>query len=231
MCCLGNIIPQEIDINFITNNKEYDGTTNININYDKLPFNITFNSNFEDANCGNNKKIIISDILLDTQNYKLLNNIYIIYGNIYKKKYIPLLKALDKIYDETTNVIIENNDNIELTYNAYFISANVDNNIKVIVNNIYYNNNYYCYDLILYANIYPKLINIPFNFNSKEYDNTLNVYLNNDKQYNDKQYNDKQYNDKQYNIKQYNAIYTNKNPAELTLSGIFFKAYYLTITN
>ena len=201
MCCLGNIIPQEIDINFITNNKEYDGTTHININYDKLPFNITFNSNFEDANCANNKKIIISDIVLDTQNYKLLNNIYIIYGNIYKKKYIPLLRALDKIYDESTNVIIENIDNTELKYNASFISSDVNNNIKVIVNDIYYNNNYYCDDLILYANIYPKLITIPFNFNSKEYDNTLNVYINNTIQYNFEQ----------YNIKQYNAIYTNKN--------------------
>jgi hypothetical protein len=217
ICCLGNIIPQEIDIIFIGNNKIYDENTNIDITYEPLPINITFESYFEDPNYGNNKKIIISNIKIDSTelstNYKIKNNNYITYGNIYKIEYIPKLKALDKEFDGTTTVIIENLDNnINLIYEAYFISENVNNNIQIIVKNIKYTDNYFINDLILYANIYPKMINYNFNFDDKIYDNT-NIAIS-------------KIDTNITNIISYIAIYDNKNCGEnnINVTNIILKS-------
>ena len=193
----GYIDQKQLEIDFIPNNKEYDKTymATINsysieniVNDEDVDISKDYNLEFIDYNSKPEKQeIIVKNIFLigkDSKNY-FINNEKIIYAHIYPKKIIPTIICKDKIFDKNTiadvtiklNNII-NNDKVICTYNnAYFIDFNVENNKKVIIDQVTVNNKNYTIDNILYTtgSIVKKIIKPYFNIYPKVYDKNNNV--------------------------------------------------------
>jgi len=175
----GNITPKYIKLNFMANDKLYNGTTDVIINYTNN-INITYNAYFEDPNIGL-KKVFINDISLNNLNYITDTNI-IIYANILPIK-LFINPSISKIYNETNiGVLLDlttniNNVNI-ISYSCIYSNINVGFNIPVKIYNIILNNpNYIINDFETVGNIYPLYNNILFIIKDKYYDCSNNVYI------------------------------------------------------
>ena len=179
---VGNIIPQNILLDYQCTDKIFDNSKNYNIHLyyknDDIKINvIDYNVEFEDENIGTNKKVFISNIKLDNINYICQD--FIIYSNILPQSLKLDYSIKQKKFDGTNKVlpIIFNNDyNINiLSYNAEYNSSNVNCNNKIFISNIKLNNkNYYVDDFFINSEIIPKDIDINIILEDKEYDgNTI----------------------------------------------------------
>lgn len=220
------IYKRKLIIEFIGINKTYDGKVNatvkiINIlntiSSDKISVK-SFTANFEDKNIGNNKKILITNIILENNNNL---NYYVedtyTFASIICKDIIILINPKNKIYDGTkkAEIIIETikgiyfNDNIFVqNYNAEFEDSNFGINKNIIVNDfklggVDSSNYIFTKTLKIKGNIDKKKIDIEFFDCSKYYNQltniTLNYKINN------------LCNDDDITIKNYNANFNNPN--------------------
>lgn len=176
--CQGNILPSNIDLKFMAKDKIFDYTNKAIINLIGN-YNITYESEYEDFNVGNNKKIIVKIISGHIPNY-ILNNTYYTYGSILPIEItiIPIIK--NKIYDNTTNHIItfDLSNNQVIDYCAEFDNPNVGTNKKLFIKNIKLKNqNYYCKDFRVLGTIIPTNINLDIIVNKKIFDNTTKATI------------------------------------------------------
>lgn len=181
----GNIYPSVANINFIVNDKIFDGTTNANVNTD-YTYNINYEAYYDDINVGQNKKITIKVINNDTTSNYLLNDTYIVYGNILPKEIKFNYYLKDKVFNSDINHYINFNTMTDLdatievlNYTAYFENCNVGNR-KLFIDNLELNNsNYYSNGFMLYGTIIPKCTDVQFIPQSKTFDETNNVVIEN----------------------------------------------------
>jgi hypothetical protein len=167
---IGEILKKKLEINFLSEDKIYDGNNIAIVNYKFITedinrynedINITFDiPEYEDINVNKNIPIIINNIkLINNQNYFIEYSNIKINGNILKKELI--IKGCDKEYDGTTKaeIVIEgiiNNDIIN--YNANFIKDKVDKDIEIIYELLGEYKNNYNYNTKVYASINKKSI-------------------------------------------------------------------------
>ncbi len=186
-----HIFKKKIEIEFIGINKIYDNTTNAIVKMIVNDKNIkikSYNAYFENKDVGENKKIIIDNIILINENYYCENTFT--YANIEKKQITMLIEPIPKEYDGTTDAEIKIinilgicfNDNMYITsYKATFQDPNVGTNKLITITNIEYggisNNNYYCKDFTAKSNIIKKKIIFEISNNEKYYDGTTNINL------------------------------------------------------
>lgn len=195
------IYKKKISIEFIGVNKIYDGKINAivkiknilnTIKTDKITIK-SFNANFEDKNIGNNKKILITNIILDNNtNLNYYAEDTYIFANITCKDIIIIVNAKNKIYDGTkkAEIVIETikgiyfNDNIFVqNYDAEFEDPNYGLNKNIIINNFIFggidSNNYIITKTIkTKANIDKKKIDIEFFDYTKYYNQLTSINLN-----------------------------------------------------
>jgi maltodextrin utilization protein YvdJ len=114
-------------VDFIINDKYYDGLNTCNIISDLL-----FDAYYEDSNVGYNKKIFINNIKSNNLNYYINNKIC--YGNILPQFLDISFNGLNKEYDGTNKAnITYNNTLVKLTYNAFFENYNVGIQILILI--------------------------------------------------------------------------------------------------
>ena len=207
-----HIIKKKIEIEFIGINKIYDNTVNANVKpiiNDKSIKIKSYNAYFENKDVGENKKIIITDIVLLNDNY-YLDTCYT-YANIEKKQVTILTEAIPKEYDGTIDAEIKIiniigvcfNDNMYVTnYKAEYQDANAGTNKIIKISNIEYggtsNNNYYCKDFTVTSSILQKKLTFEISNNEKYYDGNTNININ-------------IYNDHDINVKSFSANFENSN--------------------
>lgn len=188
----GYIYQKKIKINFLINNKEYDGTNTATINSytlegiesnDDVNICKDYTINFEEINASDNPiEITIKNIYLvgnDSDNYFTDYQVKS-FAKIFPKKIIPKIICKNKFYNKNTNaniiIYLENiinNEKIICTYEkAVFEDMNVGNNKNIIISNVNINNNNYFIDKICYSYgcIIKKNITPNFNIFIKEYD-------------------------------------------------------------
>ena len=169
----GNILPKNKELEFIINDKIYDGTTIANITCISDD-TIKFDANYESCNIGNHK-IIVNNIIQTSTNY-IIKNEYIFYGNILLKELLITPKIV-KIYDGSLNYEVKNNPEIK-TCKCKFSSSDVGENIPVSIYNIIpVNSNYYIKDFETVGTIEPKEIKCEFVASDKIYDETNKVFF------------------------------------------------------
>ena len=145
--------------NIKANDKVYDGTTNVTLDYSEVVINgiidgdiITINAqgSFENKNVGNNILVIITNITLgENDNYVLAlsENQESTTANISKKEItISGIKANDKTYDGTTNVTLDysevsfngliEGDSLTITGEGSFDNPNYGSNKTVSITNL-----------------------------------------------------------------------------------------------
>jgi len=181
----GSILPLELKVKFLGENKIYDETDTIKGNYEFInkieddEIEIKTKISFKNSNVENNKDIIYSILQLigkDSSNYKI-NTLILNKPHIFKKKIDIDFIGIDKIYDNTTTAYVKLKSidkNIKIkSYNAFFENKDTGENKKIIINNIQImNDNYYCEISYAYANIRKKQITIVVEPQNKEYDGT-----------------------------------------------------------
>lgn len=177
-----------ITANFIGLNKIYDLTCNARtefeslsglINNDRIYF-ISYDSEYENADVGLQKKIIIKNFKMDNEkgnSYMIIPNIP--YSDINPLLLQPKIMNINKIYDNTNNtniqLLLDSSINI-MSFDSYYDNKNTALNKQIFINNIILSNsNYYIKNLITNGNIIPKKIDIIFNFNDKIFNNSNNV--------------------------------------------------------
>lgn len=174
------IEPLDYILNLSAESKIFDNTTDVIIkalNFD----NLIINGHFININVGNNKNIIIDDIINNNNNnynfkYKQIK------ANIYPKTINPVISCYDKVFDNTLNAHVEIKINNLPFYNfkAQFTNKNVGYNKQVIINiDNFSDDNYKLESFIYYsnANITKKDYNITLNIPDKFYDNTNNINI------------------------------------------------------
>jgi hypothetical protein len=179
----GCIIPQELILPIISQNKIYDDTINYTVIFDTSLNIVDYTAYFENKNIGKNKKVFINNIKLDTINY-ICKDI-IIFTNIEPKPIIINDIIIEtKIFDETNKAIIqtyviENNLDIKIiSYDAIFETINSGKNKVLITNIILSNKNYISNELIeTYGEILPHEIIINCTLDDKIYDGTTNIEI------------------------------------------------------
>ncbi len=186
-----HIYKKKIEIEFIGINKTYDNTTNANVKVNIVNKNIkvkSYSAFFENKDVGNNKKIIISDIVLLNDNY-YCETTYA-YANIEKKQVKLVVEPIQKEYNGNvdTDIKIINiigicfNDNMYITnYKAEFNDPNVGNNKTVKISNIEYGgiscDNYYCEDFLITSTINKKKIVFEVLNNEKYFDGNTHINI------------------------------------------------------
>jgi len=167
-----------INLKFNNIEKEYDGTTNVDIkciNYN----DITISGNFINPYCGYRKKIIISSIILPSYldiNYYTNNNQYI--GNIIKKTIYPNFISYNKIFDNTLDARVDISNEFIISYNSQYLSKNIGNQSINVSNILLNDNNNYILSSDIYtisSYIFPRIVNVNFNGVDKEYDGTTDA--------------------------------------------------------
>jgi len=177
----GNILPMPIKLNIINKDKIFDDICDYDVLFDTSFNIISYNAYFEDKNVGINKKIIIKDIIIDSQNY-ICKDI-IVYGNIVPQKIIANINIENKIYNKNDKAKILNytfeKKNIRIiSYDATFEDCNSGLQNVFIKNIILSNKNYCCDDQQVKASIIPiNLTKINFVIEDKIYDGTTNAKI------------------------------------------------------
>lgn len=174
---VGNIISKDITLEYISNDKIFDNSKSHNI---KLYYNnsdvkinvIDYNVEFENENIGLNKKVFITNIKLDNNNYSCKD--FIIYNSILQKQLELNYSIKQKKFDGTNKVlpiIFINDYNINvISYDAKYKSINVGYNDILISNIKLDNKNYIVNDFSINSEIIPKDIKINIILKDKEYD-------------------------------------------------------------
>jgi len=150
----GNILPKNININFKAEEQEYNDNLIPKLIINSLEIVKSYNTFYKQINVGIQDVIITNITLSDSINY--IVNDQIIKGIILPKKININFSAKDKIYDGSNNVIILYDNNLVLSFDAYFEDVNVGYK-KIFINNIKINNSNYITNenIIIYGNILP----------------------------------------------------------------------------
>jgi hypothetical protein len=189
-----NIKPKLIDIKFVIKPKIYDKNENAIIDsYTILNKNIniiSYSAKYVDSNVGL-KKIIINNIILDTNNYYASE--YVCYSNINPRLLKINFTNLNKIYDKTNHTNIEvnlidniiENDDVKISFfNSQYEDFNVNNNISILCTNITLIGddcqNYYVNDYKIKGNILPKPLEPLFSYENNVIIGSLKGIINND---------------------------------------------------
>ena len=188
----GSIKEKEITINFIATDKLYDGNKNINVEYDieglinNDKYIINFDSEFEDHNVGFNKKITISNITINNNNY-IYDKKKIIYASINSIILLPRFNIISKKYDGSSDINVIpikletiNNDVVFIKNNfkSEILNMNfIDKNVQVLISNLELDgvnsNNYQIEkEIKIISKLDPRELEIEFYFNDKVFDNT-----------------------------------------------------------
>ena len=196
----GNIIHKMLDFIFYPDNKIYDdtslctGTYNIN-KYNDDDVICIFTAEFKNINSGDNIEILIKNLELigkDANNYKI-GSIKSLNASIYKKELIYSFTSLDKMYDKTTNAIVEidknnsidnilfdNYDNLIISLDANYEDYFIGNNKIIYIKNIKLENklhNYFIKDTTCIGNILLRKLEIIFNKPIKTHNETTDILL------------------------------------------------------
>jgi len=193
----GYIYQKKIKINFLINNKEYDGTNTATINSytlegiessDDVDICKDYTINFQEINASDKPiEVTIKNIYLEGKNADNYFTDYQVklFAKIFPKKIITKIICKNKFYNKNTNaniiIYLENiinNEKIICTYEkAVFEDMNVGNNKNIIISNVNINNNNYFIDKICYSYgcIIKKNITPNFNIFTKEYDGSCIV--------------------------------------------------------
>lgn len=176
-----NILKKELELNLISIDKVYDGTTNATIICYDIS-SIMIDASYENPHIGLKKKIIISNLLLP--DHLELNYFYTIKnlsGNIYPRIIKPYIVGFNKIYDGTkiANISISCNLVNILSYDSYFITTNIGlQTIKI--NNLKINNTNFLLSSESYtisAYILAKDAHLKFSVTDKIYDGSNNCSI------------------------------------------------------
>ena len=203
----GNILPSIVKPYIIGFDKIYDGNKNAIVTISCSLVNIlSYTSNFTTNNIGL-QSIIINNIILDNNNFKLSNPSYTVSGYIYPKNAYAKFNVDNKIYDGSNNCIINlenitgllNRDFIILNnIKGYFNSSNSGcNQVNITSYDIagYNSSNYNLIILDFSGNIKPQEIKLQIFSIDKIYDGKLNANI---------------YFNTNFNIVSYNAYYLDK---------------------
>lgn len=192
---VSSILPIELDIEFIIEDKEYDGTNigilssyNIKNTTEKILLNDDILVTFCDINYSKEKiLVIVNNIELQEENKNyFLKEKYISFGYITKKKLECNYICIDKKYDGTKvaqvqiNSIEKNINNYNITYDyAEYDDKNVGINKNINIYNININlNNYYIdNNAKIKGNIIKKYIDLSFLPIRKIYDGNVNIIV------------------------------------------------------
>jgi hypothetical protein len=176
-CTQGNITYKYIDISFSAIDLYYDIKLQPILTYTKyndLFYISSYDACYLNIDIGE-QIILISNITLSG----ITSNNYIVFDQNITGKILPKhislnIEAIDKIYDETTNVSIINNNLMLSHFNAKFENKNVGIDKIVYITDISLNNPQYITDttMIIYANIIPIELFIKPQIN-KIYDSTI----------------------------------------------------------
>ncbi|OTG89239.1 YDG domain-containing protein [Acinetobacter sp. ANC 3832] len=191
-----NIAKKQITGSISAQDKVYDGTTNaivggsLNGVIDGDNVNISAQGQFSDKNAGLNKNVNVSGALngTDAGNYALSTNLQT-QANISKKQITGSITAQDKVYDGTTNAIVNGSlngvisgDNVNITAQGQFTDKNAGSNKNVNVSGVLNGTDAGNYDLSTnlqtQANISKKQISGSISAQDKVYDGTTNAIVN-----------------------------------------------------
>jgi hypothetical protein len=181
----GSILPKNIELSFIGNDKEYDKSNACTGNYylsvcENDIVSATFDVEFKDLNSGNNKELVITNIKLNKDNYKVAS-VNTNCPNIYKKEIKLDFECIDKMYDKTLEAFVrcKNKDITIVELTAEYEDYNVGTNKKIIIKNIKLEPNielnYYASDSFCYGNIIPRELSLILNEYSKVYDGSFDA--------------------------------------------------------
>ena len=180
---LGNILPRDINMIYVAEDKIYDGTTECKLKLAEIQ-NIAPKDKYKIlngikqvsySNSGIGENEIIIKETNELSNYKI--TIPKIIGNI-KAQVITLnMSVYNKIYDGNDIATINFNTDLKiLSYEANYNNKNVNYNKKVYIKNIILENkNYIVEDCIIYGNILPFPLEINFYGQDKIYDGTNKI--------------------------------------------------------
>ena len=142
-----NIVPRDVSGSFIVYEKEYDGTTEVQVSgtpivngkvFDDDVFLIISDAEFDDENVGVGKSVTATayDLSGGTANNYRIISAPATTGMIYARDVSGSFTVLDKVYDGTTGATIGSmsltrvlpSDDVGLTGSAYFITQNIGSN-------------------------------------------------------------------------------------------------------
>ena len=130
------VMRKELECIFTCIDKEYDGTNKAFIKCDNNII-IDYEAKYENSIVGNNKKIYITNIQTNNNNY-FVNDTFI-YGNILHKEIQLIAKGVEKVYDGTTDaeiIITDLNNCIDnvfiISYKANYLNSNIGCNIIIV---------------------------------------------------------------------------------------------------
>ena len=183
----------------------------LNDKFDNIQI-ISLDAQYEDFFIGNNKKIIIKNIILESKLYNyFIKDTYCI-GNIILRELNIVFNSPTKIFDGNNNIKISINniknileeDSIHIkSLKSIFDDKHVGNNKIVYISNIqldeYSSKYYYCKDIKIEGIIKPKPLTINFIASDQEYEPNIKPIL---------KYN---LDDESLKVLSYNALYDNVN--------------------